>query len=1099
MYIDRTIEKRSSPRHRSQAGLVVPLLALVLASIGSHPIRAQSAAGSVVGTVHDASGAVILGANVTLVETSTLVTKAVKTLSSGDYTFSFVQPGNYKVKVEARGFAAIERPIRVDLGSTVRADFDLTVGGTATQVTVLGTAPLLQTDSAEVSDVISQRSVNELPLNGRQYSDLILLTPGATISAAGTSDTPLLQTGLDLNVNGARPTQTAYSIDGVTATDYYFDNLSASTSIDFISEFKVLSGQQDASLGNKGGGQVVILTKSGTNAFHGTLFEFVRNSAFDSKNFFTPAGGPVPPLNENQFGASVGGPILHEKLFFFANYEGDRTSNTLTTVGSVPTLAMRAGDFSAQAPIYDPTTTLPNGTRTQFPGNKITKIDPAAAYLLKFIPQPTSSVTSNNYNGSGMHNEDQEQGNGRIDYTAGANSIFGRLSINRITEFDPFGSRGTNVLPGFASNVSTDSTNVAINYTRVFSNSFVMNVLVGFNRVNGGIGTTNQAEDFGTAVNIFPLNQNPQFLRGIPVVSTTFDSPFGDDTSTLFRKDNTFQEGAQFTYIFGKHSLTFGGQVMRQQFNPLAATYARGSYTFSPRYTSSTQGGSNGNGFADFLLGLPFSALALEGNAYENGRSTWYGGFIQDNWHMLQRLTLNLGLRYDYIGPLYDWGDRLSSFDIPSQRVVISAPNGTIAPNATYTAGVTVPFVTSQTANWPRSLYSTGNLDFAPRVGLAYSVTPTFVIRGGYSLIFSSPPLNLQARMDRNPPFSELISPQNPLVPGFTTSTAFTGALGTPSFGLVSRDFLNVRVQEWSFGLQTAIGTGRTVDVGYVGSTTDRLDWQGPGNPATPCATNCPSLTSRLEYPALGSFTLYDNAAKANYNALQVAVKQQAWNGLFFDFAFTYSKTLADSSSSSGDSNLVANNPADVLGDYGPASFDHRIDTILSGGYDLPFGRGKQFLNNRGALTAIAGNWQLGGIFNQHAGEHLSVGISSCPANNGAGCRTNLNGNPNLDKSQRLVTHWFNTAEFAASPAGTFGNQRANSIVGPGYVDLDFYAHKQFLFGEERALQLRVETFNLFNHPDFGNPISTFGASNFGSITSAMPAREFQFGAKFNF
>ena len=353
--------------------------------------------------------------------------------------------------------------------------------------------------------------------------------------------------------------------------------------------------------------------------------------------------------------------------------------------------------------------------------------------------------------------------------------------------------------------------------------------------------------------------------------------------------------------------------------------------------------------------------------------------------------------------------------------------------------------------------------------------------------------------MDRNPPFSELISPMNPLAPAFTTESAFSGALGTPSFGLVSRNFLNPRVQEWSFGFQTALGAGRTLDAGYVGSTTANLDWQGPGNPATPCATNCPALTSRLEYPALGSFTYYTNYAEANYNALQVAVKQQEWKGLFFDFAFTYSKTLDDSSSSSGDSNLVANNPSNVLGDYGPASFDHRILTILSGGYDLPFGRGKTFANGPGVLGAIVGNWQLGGIFNQHSGEHLSVGISSCPANNGAGCRTNVSGNPNFDKSQRSIKEWFNIADFAASPAGTFGNQSANSIVGPGYVDLDFYAHKQFLFGEERVLQLRAESFDLFNHPNFGNPISTFGASNIGSITSAQPAREFQFGAKFNF
>jgi outer membrane receptor protein involved in Fe transport len=1082
----------------------VVALALVLVWALAAPVAAQTLSGTIVGEVKDSSGASLPGATVLLDQPDTGFQKTQVTTGSGDYIFTFVPPGAYTVTVTMSGFNSVKRPVTLQAAATIRSDFALGVAGMAEDVLVEAAPPVVRTENAELGEVINQARIASVPLNGRRFADLVLLNAGAGVSTSGTSDTPLLQTGPNLNINGARPTHNSYSIDGVTATDYYFSNLSASTSVDAIQEFRIASGQYGAEFGGKGGGHVHVVTKSGSNEWRGSAFDFLRDDAFDSRNHFAPKDGEKPPFRQNQFGGSLGGPVVRNRLFFFANYEGLRTDETITKLATVPTAAMRAGNFAGLSPIYDPATTAGNGSRSPFPGNRIPteRLDPAALVLLETIPLPNRDGIVNNHLGQGLRNRDDNQLNLRLDYgTARGDRLFARFSLNEIDALEPFGSRGNNTLPGFASNVSTSSRNGALNYTRSLSPRHVMNVLLGLNRVSGGIDTTNQELDIARRAGLLVIADGPDELRGVPAVNTTFTSAFGDDTSTLLRTNTTYQAAVQFNLATGSHALTYGFEVMRHHFEPYTAIFARGSYTYSGRYTASTATGSNGNGFADFMLGIPFSGSALSGNAIERARSTWYGFYVQDNWRPTPKLTLNLGLRYDLMPPFYDEDNRLAAIDVDGRQVVVSSSDGQVGDGADpdkYARNYPLPFVSSEQAGWPRSLVDTDWTNIGPRLGVAYSVSPTFVVRGGYSIAYSIPPLNLQARMDRNPPFSGLLSPSNTVAPSFTTQTAFADAAAPPSFGFLRRDFRNTRVHQWSIGVDKELGRFG-LSAAYVGTKSDFLDWFGTGNPATPCVAPCAVLEQRRVYPGLGGFTYSSNDARARYDGLQLRLDQKPWNGLRSVASFTWSKSLDNSSSSSGDDNSVANDPFDLDADWGPSSYDRRLAFVLSYGYKLPFGRGERWLNDGGIGAAILGGWELAGVVTAKSGDHFSVSIATCPSNSGGACRTDMTGDPNLPSGERTETRWFDTTVFRASPAGEFGDQGRNVLVGPGYFSWDFLAHKTFSLAARHQLQLRVEVFNLTNHVNYGRPDNRFGAASFGAISVAGPARQMQFGARYSF
>lgn len=1080
-------------------------LSFVLVVVVSSVVEAQTTGGRVLGTVRDTSGGVMPGATLTLVQLATGQTQTAHSNNDGTYEFSVVLPGEYELQAALDGFQSIRRSLTVQVLSTLRSDFELPVAGIDDQVIVIGEPPVVRGVTSDIGEVISDTRIVSLPLSGRRFSDLVLLTTGTAVSATGTSDTPLLQTGPNLNINGARPTHNSFSIDGVTATDYYFSNLSASTSVDAISEFKIQAGQYSAEFGGKGGGHVSVVTKSGANRFSGTAFEFLRNDAFDARNAFAGPDEGVPPFKQNQFGFSLGGPVLRNRVFFFANYEGSRTRSTITKLATVPTDAMRRGDLSAFSVVYDPLTTTAAGDRTPFPGNQIPleRINPAALLLLDTIPRPILPGVVNNFRGSGKRTRDDDQVNVRVDVVASnADRLFARFSGNKIDAIEPFGARGTNGLPGFPSNVSTQARNAAVNYTRVLTTHQVVNVLFGYNQVEGGVQTMNQAIDIAGRAGIGILDQSPTSLRGVPAVNTNFTTPFGDDLSTLLRDNYTYQLSGQLYWSRGRHSLKYGGDIMWHRFRPYTPIFARGSYNFSGQYTAPRRSGSGGNGYADFLLGYPTSATALDGNAFEDARATWYGLFIQDDWRVSDRLTLNLGLRYDYAEPFYDEGNRISAIDVDGMRVVVASSGGRLAPEANFDrfgTGVIIPFVTSEDAGYPRSLVDPDRRNFGPRLGAAFALTPQTALRGGYSIVYSVPPLNLQARMDRNPPFAGLISAINTPDPRLTIQSAFAESSASPSFGFLARDFKNARIQQWSAGVDHELGRGLGLSAAYVGSATDRLDWFGTGNPASPCVAPCPPLESRRLYPGLGNFTVSRNDAKARYHALQLRASQRQRAGLNYTASLTWSKSLDNSSTSSGDDNETANDPRNLAGDWGPSSFDRRLVFALSYGYELPFGQGRRWLDTGGVVDLLFGGWEFGGIFSAQSGNHFSVSIANCPANIGGACRADIIENGNLPPGERSPTRWFNTSAFRAPAQGQFGNQGRNTLVGPGFASWDISLQKGFRLGGSARAQLRLEVFNLTNRVNYDNPDRRFGAASFGVITSARSARQGQIGLRLSF
>ncbi len=1091
-------------RRRRLTVVSAALSAILCYGIAASIAGAQTVVGRVMGTVRDTSDAVVPGATLTLTQPSTGVHASTTTDADGSFEFSAVQPGEYELVVALEGFQTQKRPLTVRVATTLRADFKLPVAGVSSDVMVLGVAPVVRLTTSDIGEVISSDRIDTLPVNGRRFTDLVLLTNGTAVSASGTSDTPLLQTGLNLNVNGARPTHNNFAIDGVTATDYYFSNLSASTSVDAISEFKIQAGQYSAEFGAKGGGHVAVLTKSGSNTFTGTAFEFLRNDALDARNAFASKSTPVPPFKQNQFGFSAGGPGVKRRLFFFANYEGSRTRETITKLATVPTAAMRAGDFSGLRTIYDPLSASASGGRTPFAGNVIPsgRISNAARLLLETVPLPNLPGDVNNFRGEGARSRDDDQVNVRLDLALrGSDRIFARFSSNNISAMEPFGARGTNGLPGFTSRVTTKAQNAAFNYTRTLSERQVLNVLAGYNRVDGGVSTTNQALDIGGRAGILVLNESPANLRGVPAINTTFTTAFGDDLSNLERDNKTYQFSAQHLWSLGRHSLKYGGDVMRHRFAPYTPIFARGSYTFSGQYTASQRRGSNGNGLADFLLGYPSNATVLAGNAFEDARATWFGVFVQDDWRVSGRLTVNLGLRYDYAQPFHDTGNRLSTLDLEGRRVIVSSSDGSFAPEADFArfgAG-TLPFVSSTDAGYPRSLVDGDKTNLGPRIGVAFAANSRTALRGGYSIVYSVPPLNLQARMDRNPPFSGLLQPVNTADPSFTIETAFASAASAPSFGIIARDFRNSRMQQWSAGVEHELPIGLGISAAYVGSSTERLDWMGPGNPATPCATGCAPLESRRVYPGLGNFTITRNDARARYDALQLRATQRAWRGLNYSAALTWGKSLDNSSTSSGDDNETSNNPFDLDADWGPSSYDRRVVFSFSYGYDLPFGAGRRFLNRGGVIDAVLGGWSLAGIVSAQSGNHFSVSIATCPANIGTACRANVTGEPNLPADQRTAQRWFDTSAFSAPAPGQFGNQGRNILVGPGYGSWDMSLQKEFRLPRGTRMQLRVQYFNVTNRVNYENPDRRFGAASIGAITRAKPARQGQVGVKLFF
>jgi hypothetical protein len=1073
---------------------------------------AQFNTAEISGAVKDTSGAVLPGASVTAVHNGTGFRSEQLTDSNGDYLLASLPIGEYTVAVEFQGFRRTTRSIVLTIGQKARLDFALEVGALLEEVTVTTdntSAPLLQTENAEVSDVIENARIVNLPLNGRQFLDLALLTDAVVKPPAGTRGSALQQAGNVVNVAGQRSGHNIYLLDGVKVTDEYFNNLVVSPSVDAIQEFKIQKSQYPAEFGGKASALVNVATKSGSNRFHGTLFEFLRNDIFDARNFFDDPEAPIPPLRLNQFGGTFGGPLQRNRTFAFFNYEGQRVRRSVTKTFTVPTEAMRRGDFSGLAPIYDPFSTGASGERSAFAGNRIPpqSLDPVAQRFLQKVPLPNHSGATQNLTASEKETTDMDQFNLRLDHqVSGRDNVFGRFSVFNVATFQPFGTGQLNeaLIPGFGRHVQTKTYNVALSHTHFFSSNVLNELRFGHLDVSGGQTSENAGDNFAVRAGLLGVDPDPRDAGYPQMTFAGVQSTMGDPTSFVYRKNTSFDLYENVQIRMGRHQVKFGASWFHLKFNPSDPDSARGNFSFTNRWTSSRAGAADGNAFADFLLGYPTSAGVGIGRGEEHGRTNWIHTYIQDDWEPLPGLTINAGLRYEYNQHMREVDNRLSAVDVPGRRYVIASDrNGTISSAANALLPLLpLPHVTTADAGLDRSLLRPSYRRYAPRFGLAWTVPGRreTVIRAGYGIFLNQWAYSVQQAFARNLPFfvvKNVSTPADALMPSWRTGNILTAtSLGSLGGNTMDYDYRTEYTGTWTLSVQHQLTPSTVIEIAYMGNRTVGAD---NGNVLNVPLPGPGPIDPRRPIPQLSSIRTIRWNGWGTYNAMTLKATKRLSQGLTFSSNYSWSKSI-DDASDPGPTAYEQNLPQDVHNldaEKALSSYDHRHRFVSSFVYEIP---GRPVLGH--VLNTLLAGWQFGGILTMQSGAPFTIvnGVDRANIGSGPAQRPDLLRNPNLARSQRDPERWFDTAAFAQPAPFTFGNAGRNVVYAPGLTNIDVSLQRDFVLREDHRLEFRWEVFNVLNHPNFDVPGRIAFSPNFGRIFStAESARQMQFGLKLVF
>jgi hypothetical protein len=1113
-----------------------------LALLGTLGLWAQIPTADLTGTITDPSGAAVSGAKITITNNATAAQRTVTSNDSGVYSLPSLPPGNYSVRVELSGFKAEQRAnVELQVGQVARIDFVLQVGNLTETVEVTGGAPVLQTEDATIGTVIENKRIVDLPLNGRNPLQLVSLTPGATTNGPASSQGQQRMGGarnaFALNVSGQRLAYNHYALDGVENTDPNFNTYLFLPSVDALQEFKVESGTYSAEYG-RGLTQVNMTTHSGSNGLHGTLFEFLRNSDLDAKNFFDPAG-PIAPFRRNQFGATAGGPVWipkiingKDKLFWFVDYEGLREAKAQTAIFSMPPALDRTGDFSGfSGVIYDPATRMLNADGTVNPGtpfanniipaNRISTI--SQAVLKNWFPLPNRAA-SNGYTSDYVSNEGRSLNNDqytiRGDYVQNTASTYTfRFSHTNDVGYTPL------TTPGLGYNNHVTVAQPMIGNTLVIGPNKVNEFKFAVSRLNAAnqqpsANTTNWVSKLG--IGGVPTDISEYW--GVPVFqwSNGAISGVGECSDCPFvNHDTVFQWTDNFSWTHGKHSFKFGTDDRIMRYNQIGAVVARGRFTYSGTYTASPSISSPPpqNDLADFLLGDQYTSEGQSGAPIAAFRSYSMNLYAMDSWKVSSKLTVNYGLRYELEPPYADKYDHIVNISFNWANTIYPAVyvragtgdfyGGTPPPPFQLPAGI--PFV--RNGMFGDRAYQTSYKDIAPRLGMAYSLNSKTVIRAGTGIYFVRDIGNAQFDLVRNAPFSTRRSEnaQSSLVPSLNFQEPFVQT-ATPSFILVNQyNMATPYVPEWSFGVERQISTNSSFEASYVGSSGVHLQRLMTYNTATPGPpTNINNRRPQWPYYG-GTFQTMADPSHSTYHSLQLRFQQRLSHGLTVLSSYSYSKSIDNGSgirTSDGDS-LTPSNDYNLRLDRGLSAFDFRHRWTTSFLYELPIGRGRALLGNSNRLIdSLLGGWQVGGIATFQSGFPFTLYCGSSSVQNGGdNCYPdNLGGDPNLPSDQRGPSLWFNKANFVnrisdpSLPTYRYGNNSRNNVIGPPLVDVDFSMSKNFRFSEKRGLEFRSEFFNLPNHPIFGQPNTSTGTPAFGTITSTrVDSREIQFGLKLNY
>ena len=1070
--------------------------------------RAQNTTAEITGTVKDASGAVVPGVALTITNDATGQERHLVSGSDGNFVATALPVGTYSVKAELASFKTqVRKGIVLQVAEQARIDLVLEVGEMTEEVTVEASAPLLRTENAEVSEVIDNQRVTSLPLNGRQFVDLTLLSDNVFVSPRGTRGSALAQTGPAVLVAGQRAGHNMYYLDGVSVTDQYFNHLVASPAIDGIQEFNIQKSLYSPEFGGKASATVSAVTKSGTNFLHGGFYEFIRNNVFDARNAFDPA--KIPPFRQNQFGGTLGGPIRKDKTFFFVDYEGFRVRQAVTQTFSVPTAQERSGNFTGVATVYDPLTTAANGSRTAFLDDTILagRQDKAAVAFLDKIPLPNLPGQALNYLATPTLQNGYDQGAARLDHhLSEKDSFFGRLYIANFVEFQPLGSSLLNesLLPGFGYNLTTYTKSVALGETHVFSPSLVSEFRFGFLRVSGGQQSQNQGTNFAGLNGIQGVAPAAN-QTGYPSVSFSGAYTTAGDPGNLFsRRDNSFDFMENLSWVRANHSMKFGAYIFRLQFNPSESPNARGSFTFSPRYSSSAAGASDGNAFADFLLGFPSSAQAGVGpGGSEYGRSLWTHFYAQDDWRVTPTLSFNYGVRYEINSQMSDTQNRLSNIEV-DRFVVASSDSGRINPLANpLLPQIPVPVVTSQAAGYPNTLQKPAYGRVAPRLGLAWNATSKTVVRAGWGLFYNQAAYNIQTALTENLPFYFNKSVNNistAVVPTLTTESILAAsANGTIGGSGLNYAYRPEFADSWSLNVQRMLSGGWLAQATYFGSHVSGADNSTFANVPLPGPG---VVDSRRPNPLISGFRMIRWDGWSIYHSGTFSIERRFARGIGLNMNYTWSKSM-DDASDVGSTFSETNIPQDVRNvraERALSSFDHRQRLVFSYSYQLPLGKGHAF-DPAGFAGKMVGGWTVNGLGSAQSGAPFTVILPGDTANIGAGPaqRPNLIGDPNAD-APHTARQWFNTSAFQTPTQFTFGSAGRNVVLGDDEVNTDLSLIKDTPVGERAQAQFRFELFNLLNHTNFADvPGRTLGTQTFGSYSAAENPRQIQFALKLSF
>jgi len=1091
------------------------LLCAVLFVLPAVPAFAQFDAAEVLGTIRDNSGSVVGRTAVRLTNQDTGSEARTAADENGNYTFSNVKIGRYTVAAEAVGFSkAVATDIVVNVNARQRVDLTMQVGAVSESVEVSGAASVLQADSSEREQVINTAQVVELPLNGRAYSDLALLAPGVVRSPSAFSGTPREGSFI---VNGLRSTYNNYLLDGIDNNAYGtsnqgFANQVAQPSPDAVQEFAVITNNYSAEYGRSGGATINVATRSGTNSLHGTAYDFLRNTDLNAIGFVfgvRPATFKKPTLQQNQFGGTVGGPIRKNKIFFFGDYEGFRSLGKVLNFASIPSLNYRQGIFPIA--VMNPQTMKVYPANTPIP---VTDTSAFARQVLGDLPVPTGTGEGSNFQQLLLTRNYNDKYDAKIDAQATATqNLFLRVSQRKVNIFNQPDISGPS---GGNSNGYTRILNqqVDLGYTWAVSATSILEARFGISRTRAGkqpplIGGQSALSQYG----ITGLSTDPALTGGLVATTLSGYSPLGrQSTNPQFQNPLDFDPKVNFIKNLGRHSLKIGYEfvVIRTQVLDVNPLYGRDAYAGAFSRPMNSPANATVYSVADFLFGLR-SQYALANEVVGNYRQHEHFAYLQDDFKFSQKLTFNLGVRYEYATPRWERDNNLSNFD-PATNSILRAKSGDI---------------------YSRALVNPDRKDFAPRIGFAYSATPTTVMRGGYGISYiHQNRVGSGDLLGINGPQVVIatINQGNPLDPSFrTTQQGYPAGLTNPSnfnpllsnITYVPKDLKTPYVQTWFFSVQQQVAKDTLVDVAYIGNRSIALPVFGDYNQAfpQPTATSNLSLQARRPDQSFGAITWYDPAGSSNYNAAQVKVEHRLSGGLYFLNSFTWSKAIDNSGQSLDTSNGNAASPQDIrnlAAEKGPSNYDITLANITSVVYQLPFGKGKRFGSSLPVIAEQAlGGWEITGINTALSAPpiNLRAWSGSIPLafqvvgnlpdfRGGESYRPNVAGPALAQGGARTVDNYFdkNNVVLPTDPSHPFGNAGRNSVRATALNQLDLAVDKSFALPREGTrLQFRSEFFNILNHTNFQAANSDRASGAFGTIRSTFPARQIQFALKLIF